>query len=133
MKIGDAIQSADWKSEKHVPVIEAPDTVKAGEPFMVTVSVGKEIPHPNTTAHHIAWIDVYFKPDGSKFLHQVGHFAFTGHGASVKGADTGPVYTHPNATFSVTVDGPGALVAMEWCNIHGLWESSKPLEVEEAE
>ncbi|MCU0521621.1 MAG: class II SORL domain-containing protein, partial [Anaerolineae bacterium] len=39
MKIGDAIQSADWKSEKHVPAIEAPDVVTAGEPFMVTVSV----------------------------------------------------------------------------------------------
>lgn len=130
MKIGDAIQSADWKSEKHVPVIEVPDMVKAGEPFMVTVSVGKEIPHPNTTAHHIVWIDVFFKPDGDKFLYQVGHFDFTGHGASVRGADTGPVYTHPIATFSMTVDGPGTLVATELCNIHGLWEASQELVVE---
>jgi superoxide reductase len=129
MKIGDAIQSADWKNEKHVPAIEAPDTVKAGEPFTVTVSVGKEIPHPNTTAHHIAWIDVYFKPDGDKFLHQVAHFDFTGHGASAKGPDTGPVYTNPSATFSLTVDGPGTLVAVESCNIHGLWEGSKAVEL----
>ena len=64
MKFGDAIQSDDWKTEKHVPAIEVPDTVTAGEPFMVTVSVGKEIGHPNTTAHHINWIDVYFKPEG---------------------------------------------------------------------
>lgn len=130
MKIGDAIQSADWKNEKHVPVIEAPDVVKANEPFMVTVSVGKEIPHPNTTAHHISWIDVFFKPEGDKFLYQVGHFDFAGHGASVKGADTGPVYTHPIATLSMTVDKAGTLVAIEQCNIHGLWEGSKELKVE---
>ena len=29
--IGEKIQSADWKSEKHVPVIEFPGKVKAGE------------------------------------------------------------------------------------------------------
>lgn len=129
MKIGDGVQSADWKNEKHVPAIDAPDTVRAGEAFAVTVSVGKEIPHPNTTAHHIAWINVFFKPDGDKFLYQVGHFDFTGHGASAKGADTGPVYTHPTATFSMMVNGSGTLVAVEQCNIHGLWESSKEIKV----
>ena len=121
MKIGDAIQSADWKSEKHVPAVEAPDVVKAGEPFVVTVSVGKEIAHPNTPAHHIAWIDVFFKPDGDKFLYQVGRFDFSGHG---------PVYTNPSATFSITIDKPGTLVAVEQCNIHGLWEGSKDVAVE---
>lgn len=129
MKLGDAIQSDDWKTEKHVPAIEVPDTVTAGEPFMVTVSVGKEIGHPNTTAHHINWIDVYFKPEGDKFLYQVGHFDFSSHGASVQGADTGPVYTHPHATFSMTADGPGTLVAVEHCNIHGLWENSQEVNV----
>ena len=129
MNIGDAIQSADWKNEKHVPVIEAPDAVTAGTPFVVTVSVGKEIPHPNTTAHHIAWINLYFKPDGDKFLYHVGHVDFTGHGASVQGPDTGPVYAHPHAAFSMTVTGPGTLVAVEQCNIHGLWENSRELKI----
>jgi superoxide reductase len=129
MKIGDAIQSADWKNEKHVPAIEVPDSVKAGEPFVVNVAVGKEIPHPNTTAHHINWIEVYFKPEGDKFIYQVGHFDFAAHGASAKGADTGPVYTHPSVTFSMTVSGPGTLVATELCNIHGLWENSAELKV----
>ena len=31
MKIGELIQSGDWKGEKHVPVIEAPASVQAGE------------------------------------------------------------------------------------------------------
>lgn len=47
-------KEADWKKEKHVPVIESPDKVKKGEFFEVKVSLGKEIAHPNTTEHHIA-------------------------------------------------------------------------------
>jgi superoxide reductase len=129
MQLGDNIQSADWKSEKHVPVIECPDEVTAGESFDVAVSVGKEIAHPNTTEHHIRWIDVYFKPEGDKFIYQVAHLGFTAHGESVKGANQGPVYTHPVASCSMTVEGPGTLVALSLCNIHGLWEGSKEIVV----
>lgn len=129
MKFGDAVQSADWKKEKHVPVIDMPDIVKAGEPFMVKVAVGKEIAHPNTTTHNISWIDLYFKPEGDKFLYQIGHFDFSAHGASAQGADSGPVWTNPVAQCSVTVQGAGTLVATSLCNIHGVWESSKELKV----
>jgi superoxide reductase len=120
MKFGDAIQTADWKSEKHVPAIEAPEAVAAGEAFNVTVSVGKEIAHPNTVEHHIRWIDVYFKPEGDKFVYQVGHFDFNAHGESAKGG----AYTIPSATFAMKVDSAGTLIAVSLCNIHGLWESS---------
>jgi superoxide reductase len=44
-------------------VIDCPDNVKADEMFDVTVTLGKEIAHPNTTEHHIRWIQLYFKPD----------------------------------------------------------------------
>ena len=54
--IGDKIQHADWKSEKHVPVIECPDRVKPGEFFGVKATLGKEISHPNTTEHHIRFM-----------------------------------------------------------------------------
>ena len=59
-KIGLLIQEADWKVEKHVPVIECPDSVKADEMFQVKVGLGKEIAHPNTTEHHIRWISLFF-------------------------------------------------------------------------
>ena len=59
MKIGDRIQEADWKKEKHVPVIECQDQVKLNEVFNVKVSLGKEISHPNTTEHHIRWISLF--------------------------------------------------------------------------
>ena len=129
MKFGENIQSADWKNEKHVPAIELPSSVAAGEPFMVTVSVGKQIPHPNTTEHHISWIDVYFKPEGGKFMYQVAHFDFAAHGASAKGANEGPVYAHPIASFSMTAEEPGTLIALEHCNIHGLWEGSAEVKI----
>ncbi|HEY76266.1 MAG TPA: Neelaredoxin [Thermoflexia bacterium] len=122
MRIGEKIQSADWKAEKHVPVIEAPERVEAGKPFQVTVTVGKEIPHPNTIEHHIRWIDVYFQPEGDKFVYQVAHFDFTVHGE-------GTAYAHPTATFSMQVEKPGTLIALSLCNIHGLWESGREITV----
>ena len=125
MKIGERIQTADWKAEKHMPVIECPDKVEADKMFSVKVSVGKEIPHPNTTEHHINWIEVYFQPEGDKFVYQVGRFEFAAHGQAVKGANQGPVYTNPDAAFSMKVNAPEILLAVALCNLHGLWESSK--------
>lgn len=127
MKLGERIQAADWKAEKHVPVIECPDTVSAGQTFQVTVTVGKEIPHPNTTEHHIRWIQLYFQPEGDKFIYEIGRCEFTAHGESVKGANQGPAYTQPVALFAVQVNAPGTLIALSYCNIHGLWESSKEI------
>ena len=72
----ELLQSADWKTEKHVPVIEAQDKIKKGEASKVTVTVGKEIAHPNTTEHHIAWTELFFLPDGEKFPYQIGKFDF---------------------------------------------------------
>ncbi len=128
-KIGDLYQTADWKTEKHVPVIECPDAVAADQIFDVTVSLGKEIAHPNTTEHHIRWIMLFFKPDGDKFTYQVGNFEFTAHGEAVEGPNTGPVYTHHAATAKMKIKKSGELWAAALCNIHGLWESSKPIKV----
>lgn len=127
--LGEHIQQADWKKEKHVPVIECADSVKAGEFFDVHVSVGKEIAHPNTTEHHISWITLYFMPEGEKFIYQVGHFEFSAHGQSVAGANQGPVYTNSGASASLKINKPGTLHALAFCNIHGLWESSKEVRI----
>ena len=56
MKIGEVVRDGDFKAEKHVPTIEAPEKIKAGEEALVKVCVGKEIKHPNTPLHHISWI-----------------------------------------------------------------------------
>lgn len=45
--------------KKHIPVITAPDKVKPGECFEVTVEVGKLVAHPNETTHFIEFLDLY--------------------------------------------------------------------------
>lgn len=125
--LAEHIQHDNWKNEKHVPVIECPDQVPAGEMFDVRVTVGKEIAHPNTTEHHIQWITLYFYPSGSKFVYDVGHFEFNAHGASVNGPNTGPVYTHHGVTATLKISQPGVLYALCYCNIHGLWENTKEI------
>ena len=129
MSIGDQYQSADWKAEKHVPVIDCTDEVNAKENFQVTVTIGKEIAHPNTTEHHISWVQLFFKPEGEKFTHQVGSYEFSAHGESAEGANAGPVYTHHTVTASLNITKPGTLIATSLCNIHGLWESEVAIKV----
>lgn len=125
----DLLQTADWKTEKHVPVIDSPDNVKKGEYFKVALSVGKEIAHPNTTAHHIRWIALFFMPDGEKFPCQIGRFEFTSHGESTLGPDTSTIFTHPEISCTWKTDKPGTLLASSYCNIHGLWQGSRRLGV----
>jgi superoxide reductase len=128
-KVGEIYQTADWKSEKHVPVIECPETVAADEVFEVKLSLGKEIAHPNTTEHHIRWIQLFFKPQGDKFAYQVGNFEFCAHGECVEGANKGPVYTNHAAVATLKINKSGELLATAFCNIHGLWENSKPIQL----
>jgi superoxide reductase len=126
-KIGEMVQAADWKSEKHVPVIDCKEVVKANEVLTVEVTVGKEIAHPNTTEHHIRRITVFFKPEGEKAIYEVGHFDFNAHGESTKGPNSGPIYTDPSVNTSIKIQKAGTLMAVAYCNIHGLWESSKEI------
>ncbi|MBF0478433.1 MAG: class II SORL domain-containing protein [Candidatus Omnitrophica bacterium] len=130
MAIKDLYQSGDWKAEKHVPVIEAPEKIKKGEALKIEVSVGKQIAHPNTTEHHIVWIDVYFHADGAKFPVQIGRFDFSSHGASAEGPNTSTIYSMPQAVISFKTDKSGKILATSYCNIHGLWENSKAVIVE---
>ena len=125
----DLMQSADWKTEKHVPVIDSPAAAKKGEFFKVTLTVGKEVAHPNTTAHHIRWIGVMFQADGEKFPYQIGKFEFTAHGESAQGPDTSTIFTHPEVVCTMKTEKSGTIYASSYCNIHGLWQSARKIEV----
>ena len=120
-------QSADWKKEKHVPVIDVAGRPGKDHAVSITVSVGKEIPHPNTTAHHISWIEVYFLPKGEKFPYEIGKFDFISHGESVQGPDTSTIYTNPEVNLKFRTEKPGTVLASSYCNIHGLWQNSREL------
>ncbi|MBI5252701.1 MAG: class II SORL domain-containing protein [Desulfomonile tiedjei] len=128
-RIGDLYQTADWKTEKHVPVIECRDEVAADEMFEISISLGKEVAHPNTTEHNIRWIRLYFKPDGEKFSYEIGSYEFSAHGESVEGPNTGPAYTNHSVVTKLKLKKSGNLLATAFCNIHGLWENTKPITV----
>ena len=130
MKLGDLIQSGDFKGEKHVPVIEAPAKIKAGEAFKVCISVGKEIPHPNKPEHHISWMQLFYKPTDGKFVIELARFDYTAHAASMDPALHGPAMAEPSSSVLVKLAKSGTLIVQSYCNLHGLWESSQEVEVE---
>ena len=118
-RFGDVIIAPEKEGrEKHVPHIEAPEKVKAGEPFHVTITVGKEVPHPNTIEHHIKWIQVYAKEDGSRPVVHIGTF------------DLGPTFAAPTVTFPVMLAKSSTIFALEYCNVHGVWDNALKVEVE---
>ena len=116
------VKTADWKSEKHVPVITAPAAAKAGEAIDVEVAVGKEIPHPNTVEHHIAWIALHYVPEGAQTSIEIARLDLSAHGANA--------FTAASAKFRVALQKGGALYATAYCNLHGLWASSAAITVE---
>ena len=117
-------QSGDWKGEKHVPVIHAAEKVKKGDMIELKVNIGEEISHPNTLEHYISWIKVYFQPEGAKFPIEIATFDFAAHGESnLLTSAYGVTRFKPNKS--------GTILASSYCNIHGLWENSQELKVEE--
>jgi superoxide reductase len=127
--VSDIYQTDEWATEKHVPVIDAPDVFVPGEMTTVFVEVGKEIEHPNTTEHHIRWIRVYFMPEGSSYAYEIGDFDLGAHGEGVDGPNTSTIYTNHKVMLEFKTDVPGTLYATSFCNIHGMWESSKAISI----
>ena len=109
---GEAIS----KAETHTPKIEAPDKVKAGEEFKVTVTVG---PHPSTVQHSIRYLKLYFAEEGRAFNPV--------HLATVI---LEPEYTEPKVTLTLRLKKSGTIYAVDYCNLHGLWEARKEIKVE---
>ena len=110
-----ATGEAIGKIETHTPKIEAPSSVKAGEPFEIRVSVG---PHPNTLEHSIRRIEVYVSEENRPFnpvlLTTV---SFT------------PVYSDPNLRLGLKLSKSGTIFVLGYCNLHGLWEGRKEIKV----
>jgi len=118
-RFGDFINPPEKEGrEKHVPVIEAPASVKAGETFQVTITVGKEIPHPNTLEHHIKWIQVFAVVEGRP-----------NNPVHVATFDVGPTFGDPKVIFPMKLENRATIFALEYCNIHGVWENSVEVEV----
>ena len=111
MKFGDILKGKDNEGkEKHVPIIEVGKGKGESGADIVHVVVGKDVPHPNTVEHHIAWIELYgIKQDGQVIA--LGRSAFA------------PSFTNPNVRFQVPVEQFKAFCAISYCNVHGVWEN----------
>ncbi|MGN0847565.1 MAG: class II SORL domain-containing protein [Kiritimatiellia bacterium] len=118
--IGNYIRTADWQNEKHVPVIDA--TPAGDGAFEVTVTIGKQIPHPNTSEHYIAWAALYYVGEGSPNAIELARCNFCAH---ADGAQSGAAaaLTRPTFTTRVVLPKSGKLLATAYCNLHGLWSS----------
>ena len=96
---------------KHTPKIVAPDTVKRGQWFDVTVSVGSGGEHPSLSEHFVRYIALYVNTTeiSRVYLH--------------------PVYSFPKVTFTIALDEGGLLRALEEPTHSAAWEASKKITV----
>jgi superoxide reductase len=97
---------------KHSPRIEAPDSVKRGEWFKVTISVGAGAQHPSLQEHFVRYIALY--KDTVEISRVYLH----------------PVYSAPSVTFTIALDEGGALRAVAEPTHSAAWETAKKIVVE---
>lgn len=101
----------------HAPAISAPASVKAGEVFMVEVSVGEKI-HDMGPSHWIEYIELAVGNEPA------GRIDFQSRG-----------FMKPKVSFAITLpkeaapNGMLTLVATQRCNLHGLWQSTLDIAV----
>lgn len=96
---------------KHSPKIEAPDSVRRGEWFKVTISVGSGSMHPSLQEHFVRYIALY--KDALEISRVYLH----------------PVYSAPTVTFTIALDEGGMLRALEEPTHSAVWETSKKITV----
>lgn len=98
--------------KKHAVVIDAPDKVGEEELFEVEVRVGEYKEHSNEPGHFIEWMELY---SGDTFLARL---------------SLTPEKSHYVMRTKIKLDHAHPLRAWAKCNLHGLWEGSKEIEVE---
>jgi superoxide reductase len=96
---------------KHTPRISAPESVKRGDWFTVTVSVGAGSQHPSLSEHFVRYIALY--KDTVEIARAYLH----------------PVYSSPTVTFTIALDEGGSLRALAEPTHSSAWEASKKIVV----
>jgi superoxide reductase len=96
---------------RHTPKIVAPDSVKRGDWFTVTVSVGAGGQHPSLAEHFVRYIALY--KDTVEIARTYLH----------------PVYSSPTVTFTIALDEGGLLRALAEPQHSSAWEASKKIVV----
>lgn len=100
--------------EKHVPFIGTSECTTCGE-IAIIIKVGKEVFHPSTPEHYIDYIDLFgIMPDGK--LVPVTKFTL------------GKENTVPYVKTHIKKGLFKKLLALSFCNIHGMWENEIELQ-----
>ncbi|MCF6158872.1 MAG: superoxide reductase [wastewater metagenome] len=99
------------KAKTHAPVITTQGDIKVGRPFLVNIKVGETM-HPMENGHSIQFIDLY---SGDIYLSRVD---FT-------------QMNIPEVSLSIAFphEGKRTLRAFSRCNLHGIWEGIKEVNV----
>lgn len=92
---------------KHTPRITAPDSVKRGQWFEVTVGLD----HPSLSEHFVRYIVIY--KDTAEIARVYLH----------------PVFSAPKVTFTIALDEGGTLRALAEPTHSAAWEASKKISV----
>ncbi|PHR56535.1 MAG: dethiobiotin synthase [Arcobacter sp.] len=99
--------------DRHSPFIHCGDTAVAGEPFEVTVKMGKEYTHPDDFDHFIEGISLF---NGDTLLAKATYVPGT----------LGNVKAHNTTTFTIIPTGKKLkLNAQAYCTKHGIWEGTE--------
>ena len=93
------------EEEFHVPMIVIPTNIRAGKPFRMAITVGKEL-HEMTEEHHIEWIEVW---------------AGT---TRISRTELATGISSPDISVSVSLPESVLLRVFARCNKTGLWEGS---------
>ena len=96
--------------QKHTPKIAAPEQVKRGEWFDVTVTVGTDM-HPSLSEHFVRYIALY--KDTAEIARVYLH----------------PVFSAPKVTFTIALDEGGQLRAIAEPTHSAAWVVSKKISV----
>lgn len=96
---------------KHTPKITAPDSVKRGQWFDVSVDIGAGGEHPSLSEHAIRYIALYINT------------------AEIARVYLHPVYSFPKVTLTIALDEGGSLRAIAEPNHSAGWEAAKKIAV----
>jgi superoxide reductase len=96
---------------KHTPKLMAPDSVKRGQWFDVTVTVGAGGEHPSLAEHHVRYIALY--KDTAEIARVYLH----------------PVFSAPKVIFTIALDEGGTLRALAEPTHSAAWEASRRISV----
>ena len=111
MQLSEIIKRQDSEGkEKHVPGISVIECSSCGE-LTVTVQVGRDVMHPSTVEHSIRQINLFGRTkDDKKVL--------------IAGFNLEGLYSMPRVKVNVKRKTYSELLAVIYCNLHGVWENS---------